>query len=89
MDGGRTSAARNVTVTLRLTEAEAAEIDEARGSAKREWWIRTAAVVVAQERIAQRNAKRDPKACPPHPKRRVIRGFCGACGRSVGDEKTA
>ena len=21
--------------------------------------------------------------CPPHPKARVIKGFCGACGRSV------
>ena len=28
-----------------------------------------------------------PKAapCPPHPKRRVIKGFCGASGRPVGD----
>jgi hypothetical protein len=83
------SVARDIVVSVRLSEAEAADIDAARGSARREWWIRTAACLVAQERVAQQAAKRDPKACPPHPKRRVIRGFCGACGRSIGDEKTA
>lgn len=86
---GKPPAARNVIVPVRLTEAEAAEIDEARAGAKREWWIRTAALVVAREQVAQRKAKRDPEACPPHPKRRVLRGLCGACGRQVGDEKTA
>lgn len=24
--------------------------------------------------------------CPPHPKGRVTKGFCGACARPVGDE---
>jgi hypothetical protein len=87
--GSKSPSTRNVAVTVHLTEAEAAEVDAARGVAKRDWWIRTAAVLVAEERVAQQAAKRDPKACPPHPKRRVIRGFCGACGRSIGEEKTA
>jgi hypothetical protein len=27
--------------------------------------------------------------CPPHPARRVIKGFCGACGRQVAGERVA
>jgi hypothetical protein len=30
-----------------------------------------------------------PPECPPHPSGRVIKGFCGACGRPVGDERVA
>ncbi len=25
--------------------------------------------------------------CPPHPKGRVHKGFCGLCGRQVGDDE--
>ena len=31
----------------------------------------------------------EAKTCPPHPKRRVVKGLCGACGRNVGFEKLA
>ena len=27
-----------------------------------------------------------PGQCPPHPKARVLKGFCGACGRSVQND---
>lgn len=27
--------------------------------------------------------------CPPHPRRRVMKGLCGACGRNVNGEKVA
>ena len=30
---------------------------------------------------------REPGTCPPHPKARVLKGLCGACGRQVGSEK--
>ncbi len=89
MADAKPSAARSVTVTVRLSETEAAEVDAARGTFGREAWMRAAVLAAARERAAQQKAKRDPKACPPHPKRRVIRGLCGACGRAVGDEKTA
>ena len=32
---------------------------------------------------------REPASCPPHPKARVLKGLCGACGRQVGDERVA
>lgn len=77
-------AARTVTVTVRLTGAEAADVDRARGAQARADWIRGTALEAA------RPQRREPgKACPPHPKRRVLKGLCGACGRYVGDEKTA
>jgi hypothetical protein len=36
-------------------------------------------------------AFREPaeRGCPPHPKARVIKGLCRACGRQVGSEKVA
>lgn len=34
-------------------------------------------------------AKKAPAQCPPHPKRRVLKGLCGLCGRAVLDEKVA
>lgn len=83
---------RHVTMTVRLTSAEAAEIDRARGTSRRETFLRAVGLAAARALAAERKAARlvevpEPKGCPPHPKRRVIKALCGACGRNVGDEK--
>lgn len=84
---------RHVTVNVRLTSAEAAAVDRARGTSKRETFLRAAGLAVARAQAAEKKPGflevPEPKACPPHPKRRVLRGLCGACGRNVGDEKTS
>jgi hypothetical protein len=86
-------AGRHVTVTVRLTAAEAASIDKARGNSKRETFLRAAGLASARALAAERKAGLvevpEPKGCPPHPKRRVVKALCGACGRNVGDEKVA
>ena len=63
---------------MRLTEAEAAQIDEARAGAKREWWIRTAALAAAREQAQQQKAKRNPKNCK-HEGMRLAKGVCPDC----------
>ena len=94
--------AKDVTMSARFTDAEAAQIDAARGATDRSVWLRQAALASlgakepAQVKTgARRGAKpaaappepplpRPKKAtgeCPPHPKGRVNKGFCGACGR--------
>lgn len=82
---------RHVTVTVRLTGAEAAQLDRARGTSKRETFLRVAGLAAARAKVAEKKPGfievPEPKACPPHPRRRVLRGLCGACGRNVGDEK--
>ena len=39
--------------------------------------------------LAGRRTRRDSSQCPPHPKGRVTKGFCGLCGHQVGTEKIA
>lgn len=41
------------------------------------------------ERVVTQPAPVLAPSCPPHPKRRVVKGYCGACGRNVGFEKLA
>lgn len=88
-------------MSARFTEAEATQIDEARGIDDRNTWLRRAALAAAERQrppVAsldrQAEAVRQNRAaaqgdCPPHPKARVHKGLCGACGRAVGGEKVA
>ena len=66
-------AARSVIVKVRLTEAEAAEVDAARGPAERSAWIRSAALAAARPA-----PKRNPRNCK-HDGMRLTKGWCPDC----------
>jgi hypothetical protein len=71
--GSSPSAARTVAVAVRLTEAEAAEIDAARGAVDRRTWVREAALAAARPA-----PRRSPKNCK-HEGMRLHRGWCPDC----------
>lgn len=78
-------------MTLRLDVETVDQIDQARGSRTRHGWIEDAIVsalavgrgeqVIPAEvvKTAGRPAHRGTDTCP-HPRARVIKGFCYACG---------
>ena len=84
-------------MAAKFSDDEAAVIDAARGEVNRSEWLRTAALAAAGKPAGKpgpahpvaspgRVRFREPTPagqCPPHPKARVIKGFCHACGRSV------
>lgn len=76
----RTPDGKRVTICAKFSEAEAAQIDTARGLVTRSQWLRSAALAAGAIRRSRAAA---PGDCP-HPKARVIKGFCGACGTHVG-----
>lgn len=65
---------RHVTVTVRLTGTEAADIDRARGGAGRAEWIRDAALGAARP-----PARRPARSCK-HENLRMVKGVCPDCG---------
>lgn len=72
-------------MSARFTEDEAEAIDAVRGSVERGPWLRILALAALaaakrQQPPAGRAATKD--GCP-HPKARVIKGFCHACGKPV------
>ena len=86
---------RNVAMAAKFTPAEAAIIDTARGEVNRSEWLRTVALAAAGQPVGARAPAgkpgpppgrvpfREPTPCP-HPKARVHKSFCGACGTHVG-----
>jgi hypothetical protein len=86
---------KRVPMSARFSESDAAAIDEARGHEERGVWIRRAVLAAverqrppegATDRAAQAVAENLAAArgdCP-HPKARVLKGLCGACGTNVG-----
>lgn len=65
--------ARGIVVSVRLSEAEAAEVDAARGATERGAWIREAALAAARPA-----PKQNPKACK-HAGMKLHRGWCPDC----------
>lgn len=65
--------ARDIIVSVRLNEAEAAGIDAARGPVERGAWMREAALAAARPA-----PKKNPKACK-HEGMRLHRGWCPDC----------
>jgi len=84
-------------MSARFTDAEAELIDAARGIEDRNTWLRRAALVAVElqrapagcadrqaEAVRQNHAARLGDC--PHPKARVNKGLCGACGTYVGNQ---
>jgi len=63
-------------VQVRVPGDLLARLDEARSEVPRSAWI-VAAIEHALGPAAPAKAARQ---CPPHPKGRVLKGLCGACG---------
>lgn len=89
---------KRVTICAKFSEAQAAEIDAARGHADRSEWLRQAALAAAERQRMpagrtdrQADAVRQNLAAAdgncPHPPKRVNKGLCGACGTYVGTSK--
>jgi hypothetical protein len=91
----KTPEGKRVTICARFSEAQAAEIDAARGTMDRSAWVRLAALAAAErqrppaghvDRQAQAVRQNRAAANGPclHPKARINKGLCGACGTYVG-----
>lgn len=86
---------KRVTICAKFSETEAAAIDTARGHMNRSEWLRLAALAQAARNRAPagyadraadavRQNHAAAKGDCPHPKARVNKGLCGACGHNVG-----
>ena len=83
----------------KFSDTEAEAVDLARGDTSRSEWLRTVALAAAGKPVnlpvgarapagqpgppPGRVPFREPEPCP-HPKARVHKSFCGACGSHVG-----
>ncbi len=76
-----------IPITVRLPEPIAAAVDAARGGQTRTAWVEEAiyaALAEAKQAVPTASRKREAgDTCPPHPKGRVIKGFCYRCGSLV------
>jgi hypothetical protein len=86
---------KRVTMSARFSESEADLIDTARSNTDRSAWLRQAALAAAErQRPPTGHIDREAEAVRqnlaatqgdcPHPKARVHKGLCGACGTYVG-----
>jgi len=79
----------------KFSDTEAEAVDLARGDTSRSEWLRTVALAAAGKPVGARAPAgkpgsppgrvpfREPEPCS-HPKARVHKNFCGACGTHVG-----
>lgn len=75
-----------VAITIRVPGDVAEAIDEARGGLSRSAWVESlveVALTPAQTKksAAENKRIRESTSCPPHPRGRVVKGFCYRCGR--------
>ena len=95
MSRPKTPEGKRVTICAKFSEAEAAQIDEARGMATRSQWLHSALLAAAERQRppagsidrqaeAVRQNRRAANGDCPHPKARINKGLCGACGTYVG-----
>jgi hypothetical protein len=72
--------AARVAIPVRVSQDVADSIDTVRGSRTRSQWVADAIDYALHEaKPAARRRKEDDGACP-HPRGRVIKGFCYRCG---------
>ena len=104
MSRPKTPEGKRVTICARFSEAQAAEVDVARGTMSRSEWVRLAALAAAlrlaalaaalrqqmpagsidrQAEVVRQNRRAANGPCL-HPKARINKGLCGACGTYVG-----
>jgi hypothetical protein len=84
----KTPDGKRVLMAAKVSEPVAAAVDAARGMQTRSAWIQDAiaAKLAGEVKTAPAvpaRAVSAPYVCP-HPKARVIKGRCWACGASVG-----
>jgi hypothetical protein len=72
--------AGRVAISVRVPAAVAEEIDAARGGQTRTAWVEAAIDAALREAKPAARRKVDPGECP-HPRGRVIKGFCYRCGK--------
>lgn len=89
MSRPKTPAGKRVTICVKVSEQDAAAIDQARGARSRSDWGREALLEHARPRQRTRpqsparvQDQREPEC--PHPKARIAKGLCNACGTYVG-----
>lgn len=75
-----------MVIPVRVSESMAEAIDAARGSVGRSPWFEKLAAEVLGETVHEKakpgiSRTQDSADCPPHPKGRVIKGFCYRCGK--------
>lgn len=100
MSRPKTPAGKRVTICIKVSEQDAAVIDQARGARSRSDWGREAllehavprrparprspARVVTAAALAKDRAQDQRESDCPHPKARIAKGLCNACGTYVG-----
>jgi hypothetical protein len=72
--------AARVPIPLRVSQDIADSIDTVRGGQTRAAWVEHAIDLALREAKPAAKRKADPDACP-HPRGRVIKGFCYLCGK--------
>jgi hypothetical protein len=89
---------KRVTMGVRFSEPDAKAIDAARGTVSRSEWLRGVALAAVSggqsapartmpavsEPVNRFTGPREPSGGCPHPKARIHKGLCGACGTYVG-----
>ena len=72
--------AARVPIPLRVPQDIADSIDTVRGTRTRQQWVADAIELALHEAKPAPKRAVDPGACP-HPRGRVIKGFCYRCGK--------
>ena len=94
----KTLQGKRVTICIKVSEEQATLIDAARGIRDLSAWGRDALLAAAERQHPpaghvdrQAQAVRQNRAAAngdcPHPKARINKGLCGACGTYVGTTK--
>ena len=95
MSRPKTPEGKRVTICAKFSDDEERVIDAARAAMSRSEWLRLAALAAAErqrppagsiDRAAEvvRQNRRAANGDCPHPKARINKGLCGACGTYVG-----
>lgn len=75
---------KRVIIPVRVPEDVAAKIDSARGGQSRSAWITDLIDAALGETAPQKktyDTLKERRSGCPHPRARVIKGFCYACGK--------